>query len=46
MTAPASNSGTFQQYAATVESHAADKGHDNPPRLSLDTGLTCRCTIP
>ena len=35
----------FDQCAATQKCHAADTGHDTPPRHSIDTGPTCRCAI-
>ena len=37
VTVPACSSGTFVQCAATQKSHAADTGHDTPPRHSILT---------
>ena len=34
---PACSSGTFDQCAATQECHAADTGHDTPPRHCIQT---------
>ena len=33
----------FDLCAATQKYHAADTGHDTPPRHSIDTGPTCHC---